>query len=67
MKMPTFKMDAVARIDDETKEYIDQKIEAVKNAVRDTLVILAIGIPCVIVFGVAATITGNVVSDKLTD
>jgi hypothetical protein len=61
------KMDVVHTLDEETKEYIDRKVEGFKHMLRDTFIILAIAIPCVILFGVAANATGDIIVDKLTE
>lgn len=51
---------------DEFKETVVEAVDGVKDIVRTALICLAIGIPCAILFGVAANVMGDVVTDRLT-
>lgn len=52
---------------DELKATISDGADALKDTVRTLVITLAIGIPVVILFGVAANVVGDVVSDRLTN
>lgn len=52
---------------DELKAVVSDTADALKDTVRTFVITLAIGIPVVILFGVAANVMGDVVTDRLTN
>lgn len=50
----------------EDKEYIDRKVDEVKRIFKEAFIILAVGVPCAIIFGFAAHVASEIVIENAT-
>ena len=66
MKLPQLPVKHTVEIKEEDKEYIDKKLGDLKQLVKTAGLTLAIGIPAVIIFGVAANFASEVAINRLT-